>query len=429
MLRLCYSLLLYLLTPIILARLLWRSRHAPAYARRWGERFGFVPNISDKKLVIWVHAVSVGETLAAVPLIKLLQVRYPQAQLVVTTTTPTGSEQVSKVFDSSVYHVYAPYDLPDVLGRFFQRTKPSILIIMETELWPNLISKCQRVGIPVVVANARLSENSAAGYQKVAQLTRGMLADIDLIAAQTEADGERFVSLGLARDKLCISGNIKFDLDLSEQVLDQAAILKTLWQNGTDRSVWLAASTHQGEDEKVLDAFARVINEQPNTLLVLVPRHPERFDDVASLSVERGFSIARRSEMNYPDADSVSPNIQVLIGDTMGELLAFCGASDLAFIGGSLVPVGGHNLIEPAAWGIPVVTGPHLFNFIDVADKLLEAGGMKVCENSEQLAESIIRLLENPDEYEAMATAAHRVAENNRGALNRLVKSLSEWIE
>jgi 3-deoxy-D-manno-octulosonic-acid transferase len=423
-----YTLLLYFLTPLILARLLWRSRRAPAYAKRWRERFGFVPAIPDKHRVIWIHAVSVGETLAAVPLIKSLQAKYPQTQLVVTTTTPTGSEQVSKVFGTSVYHVYAPYDLPDVLGRFFLRIKPSMLIIMETELWPNLIRKCRNASVPVVVANARLSEKSAAGYQKVAWLTRAMLADINLIAAQTEADGERFVSLGLARDNLSISGNIKFDLDLSEQVRDQAAVLKAQWQSGADRPVWLAASTHQGEDELVLDAFAKVIEEQPNTLLVLVPRHPERFDDVASLPVSRGFGVARRSEMNSPDADPLDLNTQVLIGDTMGELLAFCGASDLAFIGGSLVPVGGHNLIEPAAWGIPVVTGPHLFNFAEVANKLLEAGGMRICKNSEQLAESIIRLLENPDEYGAMAEAAHSVAESNRGALDRLVNSLSEWL-
>ncbi|MBV1930805.1 MAG: lipid IV(A) 3-deoxy-D-manno-octulosonic acid transferase [Porticoccaceae bacterium] len=429
MARLFYTLLLYLLTPLILTRLLWRSRRAPAYARRWRERFGFVPTIPEKQYVIWVHAVSVGETLAAVPLIKSLQAKYPQTQLVVTTTTPTGSEQVSKVFGTSVYHVYAPYDLPDVLARFFLRIKPSMLIIMETELWPNLISKCRNASVPVVVANARLSEKSAAGYQKVAWLTREMLADINLIAAQTEADGERFVSLGLARDNLSISGNIKFDLDLSEPVRDQAAVFKVQWQNGADRPVWLAASTHQGEDELVLDAFAKVIEEQPNTLLVLVPRHPERFDDVASLSVTRGFSVARRSEMNSPDSDPIYRNTQVLIGDTMGELLAFCGASDLAFIGGSLVPVGGHNLIEPAAWGIPIVTGPHLFNFAEVANKLVEAGGMRICESSGQLADLVLELLNKSDQYQAMAEAAHSVAESNRGALERLVKSLSEWLE
>lgn len=429
MVRLFYTLLLYFLTPLILARLLWRSRRAPAYARRWGERFGFVPVISDKQCVIWVHAVSVGETLAAVPLIKSLQAKYPQAQLVVTTTTPTGSEQVSKVFGTSVYHVYAPYDLPDVLARFFSRVKPSMLIIMETELWPNLIGKCRRVGVPVVVANARLSEKSAAGYQKVAWLMRAMLADISLVAAQTAADGERFVSLGLARNNLSISGNIKFDLDLSEQVRDQAAALKAQWQNGGDRPIWLAASTHQGEDDLVLNAFAAIIEQQPNTLLVLVPRHPERFDDVASLSVTRGFSVTRRSEKNASGTDPAGPNTQILIGDTMGELLAFCGASDIAFIGGSLVPVGGHNLIEPAAWGIPIVTGPHLFNFTEVADKLAEAGGMRICENSEQLADAVLELLNKSDQYQAMAEAAHSVAESNRGALDRLVKSLSEWLE
>ncbi len=471
MARLMYTLLLYLITPLILGRLLWRSRRAPAYARRWAERFGFVPtpgrdepdlaSSASKQKTIWVHAVSVGETLAAVPLIKALQSDYPDAQLVVTTTTPTGSEQVVKIFGDSVAHVYAPYDLPDVLARFFARVRPSIVIIMETELWPNLLSKCRRSEIPVVIANARLSEKSAAGYRKIAWLMRGMLADISFVAAQSIDDGERFINLGLSRDKLVVTGNIKFDLQLDAPLVDKSAALKAQWQTPGQRLIWLAASTHQGEDEIILDAFAQVLTRIPDTLLVLVPRHPERFNDVATLCVDRGFSLVRRSEhclerTGLDKAGSVEPGLQsqILLGDTMGELLAFFGASDIAFIGGSLVPVGGHNLIEPAAWGIPILTGPNLFNFAEVAAKLTEAGAMQICENAAQLGAALIDLLGNAEEpaigqtgiaaanlnyqaahiqnnkqYKLMADAAHSVAEGNRGALLRLTQSLAKLLD
>ncbi len=427
MTRLFYTLVLYLSTPLILARLLWRSRRAPAYAKRWPERFGCVPALgggASHRRIIWVHAVSVGETLAAVPLIRSLQEKYPHAQLVVTTTTPTGSEQVRKVFGDSVYHVYAPYDLPDVLSRFFTRIQPSILIIMETELWPNLLRKCRNTDVPVVIANARLSEKSARGYGKVAWLTGPMLADITLVAAQTQADGERFIDLGLASENLRVTGNIKFDLCLDDDLRSQAATLKAQWSHGGRRAICLAASTHQGEDELVLDAFAQMIMHKPETLLVLVPRHPERFDDVAALCESRGFSVERRSQQKPPELST-----QILIGDTMGELLAFCGASDIAFIGGSLVPVGGHNLIEPAAWGVPVLSGPHLFNFTEVASKLGEAGGLKVCETSEQLGEAMTRLLESDEAYQVMAEAAYSIAESNRGALDNLLSSLSALLD
>ncbi|RLA46098.1 MAG: 3-deoxy-D-manno-octulosonic acid transferase [Gammaproteobacteria bacterium] len=436
MLRTLYTLLLYLLTPVILARLLWRSRRSPAYARRWRERFGLisglVPDACDdgkqtEGRVIWVHAVSVGETLAAAPLVRALQKKYPHARMVITTTTPTGSEQVRKLFGSSVHHVYAPYDLPDVLTRFLSRIKPSVLIIMETELWPNLIYKCHQLGVPVVVANARLSEKSAAGYKKISWLARPMLERISLVAGQTAADGRRFTDLGLDKTKLTVTGNIKFDLQLDQQLRDKAALLKSKWQgDGRDkkgRQVWLAASTHRGEDEQVLDAFSKVVQVLPDVLLVLVPRHPERFSEVGKLCVDRGFNLVRRSEGN-----SITPATQILLGDSMGELLSFCGACDLAFIGGSLVPVGGHNLIEPAAWGVPVLAGPHLFNFGEVATKLGEAGGMKICENAEQLATTVILLLESPNEYQRMADAARTVAESNRGALDKLTNCLAQLL-
>lgn len=415
-----------------MARLLWRSLRAPAYARRWGERFGFIPVLAadpdNTEPVIWVHAVSVGETLAAIPLIRQLQKRFGNAQLVVTTTTPTGSEQVVSILGDSVYHVYAPYDLPDVLSRFFSRVQPSILIIMETELWPNLIHRCRQFRVPVVVANARLSAKSAAGYKKIAWLARPMFNEIDIVAAQTVADGDRFISLGLNKHSLVVIGNIKFDLKLDTLIRDQAEVLRAQWLGGGEaggnhRKIWLAASTHRGEEEKILTAFSQVLRDSPATLLVLVPRHPERFDEVARLCDAQHYSLIRRSEGGPVDA-----SIQILLGDTMGELLSFFGASDLAFIGGSLVPTGGHNLIEPAAWGIPVLTGPHLYNFTEVAEKLGRAGGMKICHNAGQLASTVIELIENSNEYKAMASAAYTVAESNRGAQLKLMTCLEKLI-
>lgn len=414
--RFFYTLLLYLSVPLILLRLRWRARQAPAYAERWRERFGWVPALPPGHPVIWVHAVSVGETLAAVPLIRALQQRYPDTQLVVTTTTPTGSARVRAVFGNSLYHVYAPYDLPAVLNRFCARVRPSLAIVMETELWPNMIRACRRRGVPVVLANARMSATSAAGYRRIAWLARPMLRSLAAVAAQSAADGARLVELGLPGERMRVTGNIKFDLELDARVVQKSTRLAGEWRGAARRPVWLAASTHRGEDELILTALAQVRARVPNVLLVLVPRHPERFGAVAALCRNAGFSLARRSEGVQPDAECA-----VLLGDTMGELLAFYGACDVAFVGGSLVPVGGHNLIEPAAWGVPVLAGPHVQNFTEVAGLLQEAGGLAVCADANALAATVIHLLEAPLERQRMAAAAQAVAAANRGALAQLM--------
>ena len=416
--HLIYTLLFYLAIPLVLLHLLLCSRKAPAYRKRWGERFGFVPKVLAEK-VIWVHSVSVGETLAVVPLIKQLQQRHPSAQLVVTTMTPTGSERVAASFGDSVYHVYAPYDLPDVVSRFIRRVRPDVLVIIETELWPNLIAGCAKHQVPVVIANARLSEKSALGYSKVATLTRGILNNVTTVAAQHSDDGQRFVELGLPPEKLSVTGNIKFDLDLDQAVRGKTAALKAQWRGQSQRPIWLVASTHRGEDEIVLDAFQLLLQQHPSLLMLLVPRHPERFNDVAELCQNRALTLVRRSEGVAPTAEH-----QILLGDTMGELLAFCGASDLVFMGGSLVPVGGHNLIEPAAWSVPVLSGPHMFNFAEASRLLLAANGMKVCNDSTELAGSINQLLSDPEQCSAMGAAAKAVAEQNRGALGRLIATI-----
>lgn len=420
MTRRLYTILLYLLTPLIFLRLLWRSRRQPAYRRRWRERLGWVPAAPAQREVIWVHSVSVGETVAAVPMIRRLQARYPDALVAVTTMTPTGSERVSALLGDSVLHCYAPYDLPDAVARFLARVRPRMLVIMETELWPNLIHQCRQRGIPVILANARLSARSAAGYRRLQRLARSMLEDLSLVAAQSVADGERFMALGLSPRRLEVTGNIKFDLELGERQRALASELGREWRGQDGRPVWLVASTHDGEEEQVLTAFARVREAFPTTLLVLVPRHPERFVAVAQLCREAGFEPALRSAGDRP-----GPDTAVLLGDTMGELPVFFGACDLAFVGGSLVPVGGHNLLEPAAWGVPVLSGSRLFNFTEVSRLLEEAGALERCDNSDELAAVVIRLLGDPQGRRRLGEAARGVVEANRGAMERLLDAIA----
>ena len=413
--RFFYSVSIYLLSPFILLRLLYRALRAPAYARRWRERFGFVAQTNGGK-TIWLHSVSVGETLAAVPLIKALQQRYPDYRLTVTCMTPTGSERIQAAFGDSVDHYYAPYDMPDSVARFLNRIRPELLLIMETELWPNTIAACSSRSIPVILANGRLSAKSAAAYGKIPRLVGSMLRSISAVVAQHDDDGNRFARLGLPPEALTISGNIKFDLHLDSEVRAKAQSLTTEWQGENQRPVLLAASTHAGEDELILQAYGQIkaaLSVAP--LLVLVPRHPERFNQVAQLCEQAGFVVARRST-GEPTAPA-----DILLGDTMGELMSFYGACDLAFVGGSLVPTGGHNMIEAAAWGVPVVTGPHLFNFAEASRLLIEGDAMIVCEDADSLAEQCIGLFANRQRCTQMGDAAHRIAEANRGALDRLL--------
>ena len=413
--RFFYSVSIYLLSPIILLRLLYRALRAPAYARRWRERFGFVAQTNGGK-TIWLHSESVGETLAAVPLVKALQQRYPDYRLTVTCMTPTGSERIQAAFGDSVDHYYAPYDMPDSVARFLNRVRPELLLIMETELWPNTIAACSSRSIPVILANGRLSAKSAAAYGKIPRLVGSMLRSISAVVAQHDDDGNRFARLGLPPEALTISGNIKFDLHLDSEVRAKAQSLTTEWQGENQRPVLLAASTHAGEDELILQAYGQIkaaLSVAP--LLVLVPRHPERFNQVAQLCEQAGFVVARRST-GEPTAPA-----DILLGDTMGELMSFYGACDLAFVGGSLVPTGGHNMIEAAAWGVPVVTGPHLFNFAEASRLLIEGDAMIVCEDADSLAEQCIGLFANRQRCTQMGDAAHRIAEANRGALDRLL--------
>jgi 3-deoxy-D-manno-octulosonic-acid transferase len=338
--------------------------------------------------------------------------------------TPTGSERIQALFanEPRIQHCYLPYDLPCAARRFLNRVRPTLAVIMETELWPNHIHQCARRGIPVALANARLSERSARGYARFPKLTRPMLAEMSLFAVQTEAEAERFRQLGARADTVEVTGSIKFDLTIDPQLLERASALRGQWQ-ATDRPVWIAASTHEGEDEVVLAAHRRLLDSYPDALLILVPRHPERFDAVHQLCENEGFATVRRSS-----AQPVTAQVSVLLGDTMGELLFLYALADSAFVGGSLVPNGGHNLLEPAALSKPVLSGPHLFNFLEIAAQLRSAGALQEVEDAESLAWAIQRLFELPRDAQRMAEAGLKVMRTNQGALQRLLAGLDRLI-
>ncbi|WP_210556723.1 MULTISPECIES: lipid IV(A) 3-deoxy-D-manno-octulosonic acid transferase [unclassified Pseudomonas] len=422
--RTLYTALFYLGLPLVAIRLWLRSRKAPAYAKRIGERFSYgMPPLQPGG--IWVHAVSVGESIAAAPMIRALLQRYPQLPITVTCMTPTGSERIQALFanEPRIQHCYLPYDLPCAAARFLDHAKPKLAVIMETELWPNHIHQCAKRGIPVALANGRLSERSARGYGRFTKLTAPMLAEMSFFAVQTEAEAQRFRDLGARPQTVEVTGSIKFDLTIDPQLLQRAHELRGQWQ-ALERPVWIAASTHEGEDEVVLDAHRRLLANYPNALLILVPRHPERFNSVFELCQREGFATVRRSTGANVEADT-----SVLLGDTMGELLFLYALADSAFVGGSLVPNGGHNLLEPAALAKPVLSGPHLFNFLDIAAQLREAGALAEVDDAEGLAVEVQRLFELPRDAQRMAEAGLAVMRRNQGALQRLLDGLGRLIK
>lgn len=419
--RLLYTLLLHLALPLIALRLALRARKAPAYARRINERFSLgLPTM--KPGGIWVHAVSVGESIAAAPMIRALQAHYPDLPITVTCMTPTGSERIQALFGASVQHCYLPYDLPWAAARFLDRVQPRLAVVMETELWPNHIHQCAKRGIPVALANARLSERSARGYARFGKLTAPMLGELSLIAVQTQTEAQRFLDLGARAGCVEVTGSIKFDLKIDAELLQRADALRQQWQ-ATTRPVWIAASTHAGEDEIVLAAHRQLLKTQPDALLILVPRHPERFNSVHELCISERLTTRRRST-----AEAVQASDQVLLGDTMGELLFLYALADIAFVGGSLVANGGHNLLEPAALGKPVLSGPHLFNFLEIAAQLREAGALSEVENAMQLADKVAALLNEPSEMQRMSQAGLSVLKANQGALQRLLEGLQRLL-
>ena len=417
--RWLYSALLYLIFPAILLILWYRGLKDPAYRRNVRQRFGHIPDAPEAGC-IWVHAVSVGETLAAVPLIRRLMAQYPDRTMLVTTMTPTGAERVHAAFGDRVRHCYIPYDLPHMVNRFVSRVRPALLVIMETEVWPNVVHACASREIPVVLANARLSEGSARGYGRVKALVRPVFRQLTWIAAQAAPDERRFRELGVDPARMSVTGSIKYDVAIGRETRAMAEELRV--ELGGARPVWIAASTHEGEEEIILRAHAAIRHNHPDALLILVPRHPERFDTVARLVEESGLSLARRS------ASDSARDRAVYLADTMGELLMLFGVADVAFVGGSLITRGGHNPLEPAAWSRPIVMGPHVFNFVSVCERLEKQGGLQYVQDEQELSGQIEALFSDEQRRALMGENARAVIAANRGAVERLVEGVGRLL-
>lgn len=421
--RILYQVLLPLAYPLVRLRLSWRARREPEYGQRIPERFGRVA-ASLPTGVIWFHTVSAGETIAAAPVIRRLVDEFPGTDFLVTTMTPTGSQQVVERLGDRVAHCYAPYDFRASVERFFDAVTPRLLVIFETELWPNLLETATRRGVPIDLVNARLSERSARGYARIGSLTYRMLGQLQHIACQYPAHAERFVALGAEPRRVSALGSVKFDLRLPDDHGARCAELARRWHLA-DRPVWIAGSTHPGEEELVLAAHQKVRSACPQACLLLVPRHPSRAVDLLKLVHDAGFSVARQS---VADADEVPPPVDVILGDVMGQLLYLYGLSDVAFVGGSLVPVGGHNPIEPALCGQPLLTGPHTFNFPDVVAAFEEAGCLLRVTDADGLAAAVTTCLGDGEAREEMGAASRGVVAQNTGATERLMELLREDI-
>ncbi len=416
-----YSLFLPLLIPVVILHLLIRGLKNHDYFRRWGERFGF-SKIKPDSPVIWVHAVSVGEARAAVPLINELFSHY-DSPVLVTTMTPTGSSEVVRQLGDRVLHCYVPYDLSWSVNRFLDQVKPCLAVTMETELWPNLFHGCKKRGIPIIVANARMSESSMRGYLRFEKLTRITLNQVSMIAAQSRADARRLQRMGAPEERIFVTGSIKFEIKLPASLREAAESLRR--EFGSMRPVWIAASTHDDEEKNILVAYRELRRSYPDLLLLLVPRHPERFLPVAKISRRDGFNTVLRSELRGPVAEEV----EVIIGDSMGELLKLYAASDVAFVGGSLVPVGGHNVLEACAVGLPVIFGPHMFNFDEISQLTLSRQAGKQVDSIHELAAAVASYLDDANLRFETGEKGKKLVQQNRGALEKtsdLIFSLAE---
>lgn len=419
--RFIYTLFFRLAIPFIMLRLIWRSKRLPAYRHRWRERFALFAE-PEKKGGLWLHAVSFGESVAAVPLIKAFQKEHPELPITVTNMTPTGSEKIRATFGHEVFNIYVPYDLPGIMRRFIRKIKPSLVVIIETELWPNMLNQLKKHDIPVLLANGRLSARSAKNYQKVKPIMRAMLNCFTKLLIQTEAEAKRYISLGCEQDKVQVTGSIKFDIKIPTELADSARELRK--SLGEGRMVFVAASTHVGEEELILNAFKKAKQDVHDLLLLLVPRHPDRFDKVAALCEKEKLSVVRRSHKQI-----CQEKTDVFLGDTMGEMLLFYAASDLAFVGGSLVPVGGHNVLEPAALSKAIITGPYMHNFLKITELMLEANGIRQVQDEEELAKALVQLMQLPSLRRQLGDNAEKVVAQNRGALAKHISEINRFIK
>ena len=417
--RALYGLLTYLLQIPVAAYWLFRAALNRGYRDRVWQRFGFgYPRLER---CIWIHAVSVGEVQAAVPLVREIAQRFPGHEILVTTVTPTGAARVEAAFGDTVSHCYIPFELPVAVNRFFASLNPKLALIMETEIWPNLYRGCGTRNIPLILVSARISPKSLGGYRRFLPLIRETLSHGIIIAAQSDADAERFRALGASPARTRVTGNIKFDIELPVNLVEDGKTLRSRLFG--DRPIWIAASTHDKEEQLVLAAHRDLLEQYPDLLLVLVPRHPQRFEEVRNLVRRRGFRVVARTEDRSCDAATA-----VFLGDTMGELPLFYAASDVAFVGGSLVPIGGHNLLEPAALGLPVIIGPQVFNAQEIADMFVQLGACRMVNNSSELATAVYDLFADRAAAQAMGDKGREVLRRNRGALGRLLGLLEPLI-
>lgn len=415
--RFLYSTILYLLTPLLLLRLVWRGLKNRGYWSRWPERFGYLPVPPRDRETIWIHAVSVGEVQAATPLIMRLSAQLPQYQILITTVTPTGAALVEQKLGDSVRHHYLPYDLPAVIRRFLDTIEPLILIVMETELWPNLYRHCHNRQIPIMLANARISARSYRGYKKLSGLAHEVLNQISVIAAQSREDAERFLSLGAGSDIVCVMGNMKFDVNIPHSTTEEAQVLRRYFS--VNRPIWIAASTHEGEEKLILQAHREILKRHGSSLLIIAPRHPERFVKVAELCARSGFHTVSKS-----DGGVCTAHVQVFVLDTLGELLLYYAVADVAFVGGSLLPFGGHNVLEPASVGVPVLTGRYTHNFLEINRLLLEKGAEYTVQDPNQLAEKVALLFGDGNLRHRMGQVGKEMIDLNKGATERLMQMI-----
>ncbi len=415
MLRTLYSMLLYLLIPFVIARLVWRGLQNPAYLKRWRERFGFPRRIPSEHRLICVHAVSVGEVQASRPLITRLLRDYADHGIVVTTTTPTGSDSVKQFFGDDVKTIYLPYDLPFAVRRFIATLNPVVMIVLETELWPNLFHHCRARSIPVILANARLSDHSQRRYQYLASLTRTTLEAVTLYLAQTEHDAKRLIALGAKQANVKVVGNLKFD----QRPIDITDATTQALNNyfSPRRNIWIAASTHGGEEAIVLAAFLQVLKHDPHCLLIIAPRHPHRSETIRALCAKNGLAVICKS-----DERECGTAIQVFILDRIGELAHHYAIADVAFVGGSLIEHGGHNLLEPAGVGVPVLTGPHVFNFAAISRRLLDEHAAWQVNNADELAQQVIRLLTDDVLRREAGEKGRRMVRDNQGSIETTMR-------
>ncbi len=417
--RKIYSLITTLLQVPLAGFWFCRGLINKSYREGFGQRFGF--GYPAMQGCIWVHAVSVGEVQAAAPLIRALQERFPQYSILVTTVTPTGAARVRGLFGDSVTHCYIPFEAPYAVDRFFNAVRPKLALIMETEIWPNLYQGCGIREIPLVLVSARISPKSLSGYQRFLPLFRETLSHGIIIAAQSQADADRFQQLGASSVRTWVIGNIKFDIEIPEGLAEKGqALRESLFPN---RPIWIAASTHDNEEQEILDAHRRLLETHPDLLLILVPRHPERFKDVAKRIKQYKFTATRRTEGQPCAAD-----VEVFLADTMGELPMFYAASDIAFVGGSLVPVGGHNMLEPASLGLPVISGPQVFNAQEIADLFVRQGACRMVEDAGQVADVVGEWVDDPSAARDVGERGRSIVEENRGSLASLLDLLEPLI-